>query len=251
MTRPKSAARTRSSPSRARALRRRRRRQKTSPSPRSQGGMSTFGLGRRTPRETHRATSPRAATCCSDSPRASFRAARRARRSDRPARRAERRRPRWPGAPPRGTTPPSPQCPASTIPPLGRGRGRARTRRPTCTAPRCANPREPSCETGGQSPAPAAQRSAPAATTRARIASKPRGALPGNFKLCQLPRRGSGINCQSQTDGQITEDSRLLACANLCQFCNFRGGPKADWQTTRLPAWPGRLSGGCREVVGI
>lgn len=245
MTRPKSAARTRSSPSRARALRRRRRRQKTSPSPRSQGGMSTFGLGRRTPRETHRATSPRAATCCSDSPRASFRAARRARRSDRPARRAERRRPRWPGAPPRGTTPPSPQCPASTIPPLGRGRGRARTRRPTCTAPRCANPREPSCETGGQSPAPAAQRSAPAATTRARIASKPRGALPGNFKLCQLPRRGSGINCQSQT----VKSQKTPVCLPVRIFANFAifgVGPK---QTGRRRDCQ-RGQGGCREVVG-
>ena len=45
MTRPKSAARTRSSPSRARALRRRRRRQKTSPSPRSQGGCQPSASG--------------------------------------------------------------------------------------------------------------------------------------------------------------------------------------------------------------
>ena len=199
VTRPKSAARTRSSPSRARALRRRRRRQKTSPSPRSRGGMSTFGLGRRTPRETHRATSPRAATCCSDSPRASFRAARRARRSHRPARRAERRRPRWPGAPPRGTTPPTPRCPPSTIPPLGRGRGRARTRRPTCTAPRHANARESSCEPGGQSPAPAAQRCAPAANPHQnRIKTSGR---PGNFK--------DFLNCHSLGPASTVNHRRL------------------------------------------
>mmetsp|Transcript_882 Transcript_882/g.3994 ORF Transcript_882/g.3994 Transcript_882/m.3994 type:complete len:368 (-) Transcript_882:60-1163(-) len=95
---------------------------------------------------TPRGRRPRGVPCpapAPGSPRASGRGGRRARRSRRPARRAARRRPRWLEAPRRGTTPPEPRCRRSRTPPLGRGRGRARTRRPTCTAPRCANPRSP------------------------------------------------------------------------------------------------------------
>ena len=246
VTRPKSAARTRSSPSRARALRRRRRRQKTSPSPRSRGGCqpSASGggrLGRRI--ERPRLALRRAAR---DSPRASFRAARRARRSDRPARRAERRRPRWPGAPPRGTTPPSPQCPASTIPPLGRGRGRARTRRPTCTAPRCANPREPSCETGGQSPAP--RRSAlPRRQQPAPESHQNLGALSQGISSC--------VNCHGEGPASTANHRRTVksqktpVCLPVRIFANFAifgVGPK---QTGRRRDCQ-RGQGGCREVVG-